>query len=137
LLRALTYIIQLSPVGAIYFFTARFSLDLASVYPSATAIWPPAGIALAAVLLGGYRVVPAIFAAAFLVNALSSSPNYAAAAIAAGNAFEAFAGGFLVNRWAEGRNAFAAPTRIAKFVLIAMFATAISTTARDGSLLLS
>jgi signal transduction histidine kinase/FixJ family two-component response regulator len=132
LLRTLTYVIQLSAVSAIYFLTARFSLDLASVYPSATAIWPPAGFALAAVLLGGYRVVPAIFAAAFLVNALSSSPNYAAAAIAAGNAFEAFAGGFLVNRWAEGRNAFAAPTRIAKFVLIAMFATAISASVGAG-----
>ena len=122
----MTYIIQLSAVGAIYFFTARFSLDLASVYPSATAIWPPAGFALAAVLLGGYRVVPAIFAAMFLVNALSSSPNYAAAAIAAGNAFEAFAGGFLVNHWAEGRNAFAAPTRVAKFLLIAIFVTAVN-----------
>jgi signal transduction histidine kinase len=131
LLRVLTYVIQLSAVGAIYFFTARFSLDLASVYPSATAIWPPAGFALAAVLLGGYRVVLAIFVAAFLVNALSSGPNYAAA-IAAGNAFEAFAGGFLVNRWAEGRNAFAAPTRIAKFVLIAMFATAISASVGAG-----
>ncbi len=130
--RALTYVIQLSAVGAIYFFTARFGLDLASAYPSATAIWPPAGFALAAVLLGGYRVVPAIFAAAFLVDALSSGPSYAAAATAAGNAFEAFAGGFLVSRWAEGRNAFAAPTRIAKFVLIAMFATAISASVGAG-----
>ncbi len=132
LFRALTYVIQLSAVGAIYFFTARFGLDLASVYPSATAIWPPAGFALAAVLLGGYRVVPAIFAAAFLVDALSSGPSYATAATAAGNAFEAFAGGFLVNRWAEGRNAFAAPTRIAKFVLIAMFATAIGASVGAG-----
>src|SRR6266480_134887 len=129
LFRALTYVIQLSAVSAIYFLTARFSLDLASVYPSATAIWPPAGFALAAVLLGGYRVVPAIFAAAFLVDALSSGPSYATAA---GNAFEAFAGGFLVNRWAEGRNAFAAPTRIAKFVLIAMFATAIGASVGAG-----
>src|SRR6266568_4001512 len=130
LFRALTHVIQLSAVGAIYFFTARFGLDLASVYPSATAIWPPAGFALAAVLLGGYRVVPAIFAAAFLVDALSSGPSYTATA--AGNAFEAFAGGFLVNRWAEGRNAFAAPTRIAKFVLIAMFATAIGASVGAG-----
>src|SRR6266700_3631065 len=132
LFRALTYVIQLSAVGAIYFFTARFGLDLASVYPSATAIWPPAGFALAAVLLRGYRVVPAIFAAAFLVDALSSGPSYAVAATAAGNAFEAFAGGFLVNRWAEGCNAFAAPTRIAKFVLLAMFATAIGASVGAG-----
>ena len=64
LFRALTYVIQLSAIGAVYFCIARFYLDLVSVYPSATAIWPPAGFALAAVLLGGYRVIPAIFAAA-------------------------------------------------------------------------
>src|SRR5882724_567537 len=96
LFRALTYVIQLSAVGAIYFFTARFGLDLASVYPSATAIWPPAGFALAAVLLGGYRVVPAIFAAAYLMNDASSVPTHVAVATATGNALEAFAGGFLV-----------------------------------------
>ncbi len=126
MLRAFTYLVQLSAFGAVYFFTARVSLDLASVYPSATAIWPPAGFALAAVLFGGYRAVPAIFGAAFLVDALSSGSSYAAAATAGGNAFEAFAGGFLVNHWAEGRNAFAAPTRVAKFLLIAIFVTAVN-----------
>src|SRR5260370_33558155 len=105
LFRALTYVIQLSAVGAIYFFTARFGLELASVYPSATAIWPPAGFALVAVLLGGYRVVPAIFAAAYVANAVSAGPSYAAAAPAAGNAFEAFAGRFLGHSGAGGRNA--------------------------------
>ena len=66
--RALKYIIQFSAVGTIYFFLVRFSLELASVYPAATAIWPPAGFALAAVLLGGYRLVPAIFAAAYVAK---------------------------------------------------------------------
>jgi signal transduction histidine kinase/CheY-like chemotaxis protein len=132
LLRTLTYVIQLSGVGAIYFFTARFALDLASVYPSASAIWPPAGFALAAVLLAGYRIVPAIFAATFLVSALSSDPGYGAAAIAAGSAFEAFAGGFLINRWAAGRNAFVTPTRIVRFVLIAMFAAAVNASVGAG-----
>ena len=84
LFRALTYVIQLSAVGAIYFFTARFGLDLASVYPSATVIWPPAGFALAAVLLGGYRVVPAIFAAAFLVLTVYNDVTAYTAATKAG-----------------------------------------------------
>jgi signal transduction histidine kinase len=125
LLRALKYAAQLLAVGAIYFFVARFALPLASAYPSTTAVWPPAGVALAAVLLGGYRVVPAIFAAAFLVNALSSGPNYAAAATAAGNTLEAFAGGLLVNRWAKGLVAFTASTGAVKFVLTAMLAAAV------------
>ena len=125
MLRALKYAVQLLAICGIYFFVAKLALGFASVYPNATAIWPPAGIALAAVLLGGYRVAPAIFAAAFLVNALPSGPSYAAAATAAGNTLEAFAGGLLVNRWANGPNAFAAPTGAARFVLIAMFAAAI------------
>ena len=123
--RALKFVTQLSAVGTMYFFLVHFSLELGSVYPGATAIWPPAGFALVAVLLGGYRVVLAIFAAAYVATAVSFGPSYAAAATAAGNAFEAFAGGLLVNWWAGGRNAFAAPTGIAKFVLIAIFAAAI------------
>ena len=135
--RALKYVIQLLVVGTIYFFLVRFGLELASVYPGAAAIWPPAAFALAAVLLGGYRVVPAIFAAAYAAYAAWfdqthaayaawSDQTYAIAGIAAGNTFEALAGGFLVNWWAGGRNAFAEPSGIAKFVLIAIFAAAIS-----------
>jgi signal transduction histidine kinase len=126
--RALTYIIQVSAVGVIYYFIARFGLDLASVHPGATAISPAAGFAFAAVLVSGYRAVPAIFAAAFFVYALSSGPSYVAAATAAGNALEAFAGGFLVNSLAAGRNAFAAPIGILKFAWIAIFAAAIGAT---------
>jgi signal transduction histidine kinase/CheY-like chemotaxis protein len=125
LLRALKYAAQLSATGVVYFFVAKFALALASAYPNASAIWPPAGVALAAVLLGGYRVVPAIFAAAFLVNALTSGPTYAAAATAAGNTLEALVGGVLVNRWAAGPSAFAAPGGAARFVLIAMIAATI------------
>jgi signal transduction histidine kinase/CheY-like chemotaxis protein len=124
--RALKYVIQLAAVGAIYFFLARSCLELASTYPAATAIWPPAGFALAAVLLGGYRVVPAIFAAAYLMNDASSVPTHVAVATAAGNALEAFAGGFLVNWWARGRNAFATPGGVAKFMLAAVITATIS-----------
>jgi signal transduction histidine kinase len=125
LARALRYIIQFSAVGTIYFFLVRFSLELASAYPAATAMWPPAGFALAAVLLGGYRLVPAIFAAAYVAKVTSFDLSYAAAVTAAGSAFEALAGAVLVNWWAGGRDAFLVPTGVFKFVLIAMIAAAI------------
>ncbi|MET3302204.1 MASE1 domain-containing protein [Bradyrhizobium diazoefficiens] len=48
-------------IGVIYFVLAKGGLALASVHPSATPIWPPTGLALAAVLLWGYRTWPAIF----------------------------------------------------------------------------
>ena len=123
--RALKYLIELAAVGAAYFILARSWLDLVSVHPGAAAFWPPAGFALAAVLLGGYRVVPAIFAAAYAAKSTTWDPDYATAALAAGQAFAAFAGGVLVAWWAGGRNVFALPTCIAKFVLIAAIAAAI------------
>jgi integral membrane sensor domain MASE1 len=79
LARALKYFIQFSAVGTIYFFLVRSCLELASIYPGGSAIWPPAGFALAAVLLGGYRMVAAIFVASFVENAIASGPSYATA----------------------------------------------------------
>jgi signal transduction histidine kinase/CheY-like chemotaxis protein len=61
-------------------------------------------------------------------HALSLGPSYVAAATAAGNALEAFAGGLLVNRLAAGSHAFAVPSGIAKFAWIAVFAAAIGAT---------
>src|SRR5207247_1816417 len=55
-------------IAGVYFVAGKVGLTLASVHPSATTVWPPTGIALAATLLLGYRVWPALFAGAFLVN---------------------------------------------------------------------
>src|SRR5215470_149113 len=124
--RALKYVVQLAAVGAAYFFLARSGLKLGAIYPGAAVVSLPAGFALAAVLLGGYRLVPAIFAAAYVANAGSMTGlDYATAAIAAGYAFEAFVGAVLVDWWAGGREAFAAPGGVAKFALAAVIAAAI------------
>src|SRR5687768_16021934 len=52
----------------VYFLAGKLGLQFAFLHSSATAVWPPTGIALAAVLLFGNRVAPAIFIGAFLVN---------------------------------------------------------------------
>jgi signal transduction histidine kinase len=125
LFRALKYIIQLSAVGTMYFFIVRFSLEFVAMYPGANAIWPPTAFALAAVLLGGYRVAAAILVGAYLANAPSSEPHVALGA-AAGNAFMAIGAGFLVNWWAGGRKTFSTPVTTVKFILIAIFIAGIS-----------
>src|ERR1041384_4109546 len=48
-------------VAAVYFVLAKGGLQLASINPSATPVWPPTGFALAAVLLWGYGVSPGIW----------------------------------------------------------------------------
>ena len=58
----------LSVLIAVYFVAGKLGLTLAFVNASASPVWPPAGLALAALLLLGYRVWPAIFVGAYLVN---------------------------------------------------------------------
>src|SRR2546425_901620 len=58
----------LAALAAGYFVAGKVGLEVAYVHPSATVVWPPAGLTLAAFLLLGYEVWPAILLGAFLVN---------------------------------------------------------------------
>jgi PAS domain S-box-containing protein len=107
-------------IGIVYFLLAKAGLSLASIHPSATPIWPPTGFALAAVLLFGYRVWPAIFLGAFLANATTAGSLATSGLIAVGNTLEGLIGGFLINRWSGGRATFDTPTGVAKFALISL-----------------
>ena len=55
-----------------YFALGKLGLLMAFVNASASAVWPSAGLALGAMLVWGYRIWPAIAAAAFLVNLTTS-----------------------------------------------------------------
>src|SRR5512141_1826127 len=90
----------------VYFLAGKLGLHFAFVHASASAVWPPTGIALAAVLLFGYRVWPAILVGAFLVNVSISGSIASSLGVAAGNTLEALTGAFLVVRYAAGVRAF-------------------------------
>ena len=90
-----------------YVVAGKLGLRLAFVNASATAVWAPAGIALAAFLVLGYRVWPAILLGAFLVNVTTAGSAVTSVCIGAGNTLEGLAGAWLVNRFAGGRHAFA------------------------------
>ena len=64
-------------LAVVYFVAGKLALQLAFLNASASAVWPCAGIALAALLLFGYRLWPAIFAAAFLAPRFHSSSGAA------------------------------------------------------------
>jgi signal transduction histidine kinase len=113
-------------LAIIYFVAGKFGLMLASLHASASPVWPPTGIALAAALLFGYRVWPAIFVGAFLVNVTTAGDVATSFAIAAGNTLEALAGAWLVNRFAGGKNFCDRPQGIFRFALAAAISTIIS-----------
>lgn len=100
-------------LAGLYVATARLGLTLAlPPEGKATAVWPPSGIALAAIVLAGVRAWPGIWLGAFLANFW----DYFAAAnklpltthlllssgIAIGSTVQAVAGGWLVRRWIGG-----------------------------------
>ena len=71
--------------GAAYLVAARFGVTLAEPTRQVAAIWPATGVALAALLVLGYRVWPGVCLAALLANTMANEPLALACCIAAGN----------------------------------------------------
>jgi signal transduction histidine kinase len=122
----------------VYFVVCKLGLKVAILHPSATAVWPGTGIALAAILLLGYEVWPGILLGAFAVNLTTAGSVASSLGIAAGNTLEAMMGAYLVNRLANGRNVFNRAEGIFKFFLFAcVVATTVSATIGTASLVLT
>ncbi|HLY09733.1 MAG TPA: MASE1 domain-containing protein, partial [Planctomycetota bacterium] len=118
-LRGAAFYLALFLTGGSYFIGAKLGLKLAFQHPSATPVWPPTGIALACLVLYGYRLWPAIFVAAFLANLTTAGSVATSIGIAAGNTLEAVLGTFLVARFAAGRDSFDRPGHIFRWTLLA------------------
>jgi len=125
-------------LAAVYFAAAKIGLALAFVHASATAVWLPTGIALAANLVWGYRVWPGILlGTAFLADLTTVGTIAMSLGIAIGNTLEGFVGAYLVNRFARGRHAFDRPQDVLRFAVLAgMVSTAVSATIGVTSLVL-
>jgi len=124
----------LSAVALIYFIAGKFGLYFAAFSLNSSPIWPPTGIAAAALLLGGFRLWPAIFLAAFLVNVTTSGTVYTSLGIAAGNTLEAVVCVYLTVHYANGRRVFERTHDFFRFVAFSMVAAAVSPTIGLASL---
>ena len=123
------HILAIAGLGVVYFVAAKLGLKLAFPYPSASSVWPGTGIALAAMLLFGYRVWPAIFVSAFLANLTTAGSVATSLGIATGNTLEGLIGARFLNRCANGRNVFDRARDILKFAfLAATLSTVVSAT---------
>jgi PAS domain S-box-containing protein len=132
------YLSKLALVLAAYFLAGRIGLAVPFTSGNVSPVWPPAGIALAATLLVGYRVWPAVAIGAFLVNFLSPLPHATAVGIALGNAAGPLAGAWLLQRIPGFQHAL---TRLRDalglVVLGALGGTAVSATLGIGVLFLT
>jgi PAS domain S-box-containing protein len=131
---------------AAYVCAGKFGLSLASLNASVSPVWPPTGIALAALLIWGVRLWPAIFIGAFIVNVMTPSPAGTTMAavlaktfgLAIGNTLEGVLGAWLVQRFAGGIKAFQRIRNLFKFVALAVvLSTTVSATLGVTSLCLT
>ena len=123
-------------LAGIYFVVGYFCLKLASLNASASPVWPPAGIALAALLISGYRIWPGIFIGAFLVNALTAGNVATSLGIAGGNTLEALCGAWFINYFCGGTRAFERARDVFKFAFAVVVSALISPTIGVTSLAL-
>jgi len=126
--RQLQYAGQISGLVALYFVVAKVSL-LAAIPPGyATSVWPPSGIALAAMLLYGSRLWPGIWIGAALVNLTVQSSVTAAVMMGSGNAIEALVGAALIKHQIGIPRQFQRGEDVFKFVVLAAAAATVAAT---------
>jgi PAS domain S-box-containing protein len=114
---------ELAGVTAFYFLAAELGLLLAP--PGGNSIWPPAGIALAAIMVLGWRGVPAVFLGACLVGVVTSESAFAVLVVATGQTLEGIVGAGLVRRFARGCSFHERPQDILKFAVLAGMASTL------------
>ncbi|HEY6898815.1 MAG TPA: CHASE domain-containing protein [Rhodocyclaceae bacterium] len=131
-------------LALLYFAAARLSLLLAFEGSNASPVWPPTGIAIAALLLGGLRLWPAIALGAFAANLASFHSGHgelgvpywiASATIALGNSAEAALGAWLLRRgsWPP----FRSQRNVFRFIAAILGATVLSAGIGTASLVLA
>ncbi len=90
--------LKLLGVAALYALLAKIVLTLFAANGVVSIVWPPSGLALAVLLIGGKRYFSGVFLGAFIANAMTGLSPGVAAAIAMGNTLEALLGAWLLTR---------------------------------------
>src|SRR5262245_18430924 len=113
---------------AAYVVTESVGLSFDALAGIATTVWPPTGIALAALVLRGTHLRPAVALAALAVNLATVSPIWRPAILATGNTLEGLVGATLLRRFSVDRRL----TRMRDVLMLvgpaALFSTLISAT---------
>jgi diguanylate cyclase (GGDEF)-like protein len=125
---------------ALHVVTGKLGLALSAWHPapSVSLIWPPAGLALGALVVLGYRIWPAVLASNLIIHVSTIGLLPAALSMAACNTGESLLAAYLVNRYAGGRHSLQTPRNSFRFSAMVLLASAtVSATGSTLSLVLS
>lgn len=118
-------------IAIAYFGAAKLGFLLASSTRQVTAVWPPTGIALVALVLFRWRAAPGVFASGFTVSLTNDEALYAAAGIAAGNTLGPWIGAVALRRVAHIDVTLARVRDVISLVTLGAFAS-MALTATNG-----
>lgn len=120
------YLLQISMVFVAYVIAGKLGQATTNIRSSNLGpVWPAYGIALAAILVCGYRVWPGVAAGAFLVAFFSSVSHLAAFGQATGATVAAMTGAFLLHRIADFNSSLSRLSDALSLITIGGFGSAL------------
>lgn len=131
-----SYVVQFAIAFIAYFIAGRLGQATTNIRSSNLGpVWPAYGVAVAAILLYGYRIWPAVASAAFLIALLSPESYLTALGQSTGSTVAALTGCFLLRRFANFDNSISRLRDALALVLLGGLASA-AVSASIGTLVL-
>ena len=131
------YLLKILALAVIYHLAARVGLKMAYVQFNTSPVWPPTGIALAALLIFGYRVWPGVSLGVLLGSLLTGANPVVAVGITLGNTLEALAGAYLLKRFIGFHNQMDRIRDVIGLAIVSVMSAVISATVGTLTLMLT
>jgi signal transduction histidine kinase len=132
-----TWLWQVVMLAVIYHLAARLGLSMAYLQSNTSPVWPPTGIALAALLLLGTSRWPGITLGVLLGSLLTGAPIKLALGMSVGNTLEALVGAYVLQRYVKFHCVMDRVQDVIGLVFVAIFSTVISATIGASTLVLT
>jgi signal transduction histidine kinase len=129
--------LKIIALAIVYHLAVRLGLQLAYVQINTSPVWPPTGIAIAALLLFGNALWPGISLGVLLGSLLTGAPTGLAVGMAIGNTLEALAAAHLLRRFFGFHNAIDRIQDVVGLAAVGLVSTAISASIGAATLLLT
>lgn len=100
-----------------YIFSAKLGFFLAFLNSQVSPIWPPEGVAFAAIVIFGGRAIPGIFLGATLANYINNPHISTALIIGSGNTLSVIINFYLTNKFLGSAKIFDSAANLIKYVL--------------------
>ncbi|MCK6583346.1 MAG: MASE1 domain-containing protein [Anaerolineales bacterium] len=134
---AAIYLLKILVLAVIYHLAARVGLKMAYVQFNTSPVWPPTGIALAALLVFGFNVWPGISLGVLFGSLLTGADPAIAVGLTIGNTLEALTGAYLLKRFIGFHNAMDRIRDAVGLAAVSVFSTTISATIGTFTLMLT